>query len=86
MFVVTEPQVVIMVFHHVTDAVVSLREVFDEMLSIVVNIISDALLVQSEEISVSIADTRNVSELGWTSMVSPGPCFRAYFGSFFKEK
>ena len=53
-----------MVFHHVTDAVVSLREVFDEMLNIVVNTISDALLMQSEEISVSIADTRNVSELG----------------------
>ena len=64
MSVVTEPQVVIMVSHHVTDVVVSLREVSDEMLNTVVNIISDALLMQSEEISVSIADTRNVSELG----------------------
>ena len=58
---VAEPQVVITVFQHVRDVVVSLGEVFEKMLTISANIISDALLTQNGESSVGIVDSRNVS-------------------------
>ena len=58
---VAEPQVVITVFQHVRDVVVSLGEVFEKMLTISANIISDALLTQNGESSVAIVDSRNVS-------------------------